>query len=74
MTEKKYDPLWKIVDEDVALQGGEPDVDAQCPYCHVTVHVGLEAKAGERYECGLCGNVSLLSEETGRLILTRTDR
>jgi hypothetical protein len=66
VAKKKYDPLWQIVDEKVALQGGEPDVDARCPYCHVAVHVGLAGKVGERYECGLCGGVSVLAEEEGR--------
>lgn len=74
MAKKKYDPLWKIVGEEVAIQGGESDVDASCPYCNVTVHVGLEASAGERYECGLCGGVSLLAEEEGGLVLTRSER
>ncbi len=69
MAKKKYDPLWQIVDENVALQGGEPDVDARCPYCHVVVHVGLTAKVGERYECGLCGGVSLLVGEEGTVTL-----
>ena len=63
MGEKRYDPLWRILDENVALQGAEPDVDVRCPYCHVIVHVGLQAKVGERYECGLCGGVSVLTEE-----------
>jgi hypothetical protein len=63
VAKKKYDPLWKILDENVALQGAQPDVDARCPYCHVIVHVGLKGKVGERYECGLCGGVSLLVEE-----------
>lgn len=71
VTTKKYDPLWKILDENVALQGAEPDVDARCPYCHVIVHVGLKGKVGERYECGLCGGVSLLVEEEEKLALDR---
>jgi hypothetical protein len=74
VAKKRYDPLWKIVGEEVALQGGEPDVDARCPYCHVTVHVGLKARAGERYECGLCGGVSLLAEEEGGLTLKPAGR
>ena len=73
MAKKRYDPLWEVVDEQVALQGAEEDIDANCPYCHVTVHVGLKARAGECYECGLCGGVSLLSHEAGKLTLTRTD-
>ncbi len=74
MSKKKYDPLWTIVDEKIALQGGEPDVDARCPYCHVVVHVGLQAKAGERYECGLCGGTSTVAEEQGTVTLTRVGR
>ncbi|MFH0916472.1 MAG: hypothetical protein V1912_08510 [bacterium] len=62
MAKKKYDPLWEVVDERVALQGAEPDVDVRCPYCHVTVHLGLGNKAGETYECGLCGGVSQVGE------------
>jgi uncharacterized Zn-binding protein involved in type VI secretion len=52
---KKYDPLWEIVDEKVALQGQEPDVDAPCPHCHVLVHLGGRARVGDRFACGLCG-------------------
>jgi ribosomal protein S27AE len=69
VAKKKYDPLWEIVDEKVALQGAEPDVDAQCPSCHVTVHLGLGAKAGERYECGLCGGVSQVTAEQAGVAL-----
>lgn len=58
MAKKRYDPLWEIVNEKVALQGEEPDVDVLCPHCHVTVHLGTAAKPGERYACGLCGGVS----------------
>jgi hypothetical protein len=74
VAEKRYDPLWKIVGEEVALQGREPDVDARCPRCHVVVHLGLKATAGERYECGLCSEVSLLSEEGGVLTLLAEER
>jgi hypothetical protein len=73
VAKKRYDPLWELVDEQVALQGAEEDVDAKCPYCHVNLHVGLRAETGERYECGLCGGVSLLAEEAGKLTLTRTE-
>jgi hypothetical protein len=55
---KKYDPLWEIVDEKVALQNAEPDADALCPYCHVTVHLGAAAPLGRKVECGLCGGAS----------------
>jgi hypothetical protein len=66
---KKYDPLWELVDEKVALQGVEPDADATCPYCHVTVHLGLQASAGEYVECGLCGGVSEVTKEDGNILL-----
>lgn len=69
MAKKKYDPLWEIVGEKVALQGAEPDVDSRCPYCHVLVHLGLEAEPGQRYECGLCGGISQLTEERGTCVL-----
>ena len=69
MPKKKYDPLWELVDEKVALQGVEPDADAQCPYCHVTVHLGLQAKPGGYVECGLCGGVSELTKEDGNIVL-----
>ena len=62
MAKKKYDPLWEIVGEKVALQGREPDVDVPCPHCGVLVHVGNSAKSGERYACGLCGGVSEVVE------------
>jgi hypothetical protein len=58
VAKKQYDPLWEIVDEKVALQGGESDVDSVCPYCHVRVHIGLVLQPGERVECGLCGGLS----------------
>jgi transposase-like protein len=63
VAKKKYDPLWEIVDEKVALQGVEPDIDVPCPYCHVMVHLGSGVKRGERYACGLCGRVSEVVEE-----------
>ncbi|MCE5253802.1 MAG: hypothetical protein LLG45_06290 [Actinomycetia bacterium] len=62
MAKKKYDPLWEIVHEKVALQGQEPDVDTLCPHCHVTVHLGSAARPGESYACGLCGGVSEVVE------------
>ena len=58
MAKKKHDPLWEVVDEKIALQGQEPDVDVPCPHCGVLVHLGGSAKAGERYACGLCGGKS----------------
>lgn len=69
MAKKKYDPLWEIVDEKVALQGQEPDVDAFCPHCHVAVHLGTAAKVGEHYACGLCGGVSEVAEGPAGLVL-----
>lgn len=70
MAKKRYDPLWEIVDEKVALQGQEPDVDVRCPHCNVTVHLGSAAKAGKRYACGLCGGVSEVAEGPTGLLLT----
>jgi len=70
VAKKRYDPLWEIVNEKVALQGQEPDNDVLCPHCHVTVHLGLAAKAGERYACGLCGGVSEVAEGPTGLLLT----
>ena len=58
MAEKKYDPLWEIVHEKVALQGQELDLDARCPHCNVTLHLGSDAGDGRRIACGLCGKAS----------------
>ncbi len=58
MAKKKYDPLWEIVHEKVALQGQEPDLDARCPHCNVTLHLGARADEGWRITCGLCGKTS----------------
>jgi hypothetical protein len=55
VAKKKYDPLWEIVDEKVALQGQEPDLDAHCPNCNVTLHLGSQPLTGQRVTCGLCG-------------------
>ena len=63
MTRKKYDPLWEIVDEKIALQGQEPDVDVACPHCHVLVHLGRGTTVGARYSCGLCGGVSAVAKQ-----------
>lgn len=62
MGKKKYDPLWELVDEKIALQGQAPDVDVVCPHCHVIVHLGAQARPGERYQCGLCGGVAEVVE------------
>ena len=58
MAKKKYDPLWEAAGDKRALQGQEPDVDAICPHCNVTVHLGTDAQVGRRYACGLCGGRS----------------
>lgn len=71
MAKKKYDPLWEVVGEKVALQGQEPDVDVTCPHCGVTVHLGSAATAGEKYACGLCGGVSEVIEGPGGASLKR---
>ena len=68
---KKYDPLWELVGEKVPLQGAEPDVDAPCPNCHVTVHLGLDARAGDKVECGLCGEPLVIAGQVGSLALER---
>ena len=60
---KKYDPLWEIVGEKVPLQGVEPDIDARCPNCHVKVHLGTAAQAGDKVECGLCGEPLVVAQE-----------
>jgi len=70
---KKYDPLWELVDEKIPLQGQAPDIDVRCPYCHVTVHLGSQARAGERYACGLCGGVAEVVEESGKPALKPID-
>ncbi len=57
---KKYDPLWEIVGEKVALQGQELDVGTQCPQCHVMVRLGATAGVGDRFGCGLCGEVAVV--------------
>ena len=61
---KKYDPLWEIVDEKIALQGQDIDLDAACPRCHVSVHVGSGAKSGDRFCCGLCGASFVITERS----------
>ena len=43
---KKYDPLWELVGEKVALQGQEPDVDAHCPHCNVNLQLGRLLRTG----------------------------
>jgi hypothetical protein len=63
---KKYDPLWEIIDEKVALQGQEPDVDLACPYCGVLLHVGATAVQGQKITCGLCsGSAEVVKSGAG---------
>ena len=62
MAKKKYDPLWEIVDEKIALQGQGEDVDLLCPHCHVRLHLGSAAQKGQRVTCGLCGGTSQVTE------------
>jgi hypothetical protein len=69
VAKKKYDPLWELVKEKVALQGQEPDIDVPCPHCHVTVHLGTAVKVRERFACGLCGGISEVVEEAGERAL-----
>ena len=73
MAKKKYDPLWELVGEKAPLQGGEPDIDAVCPWCRVTVHLGKEASPGRVYECGLCGGVSEVQSGSSGLELERSE-
>jgi Zn finger protein HypA/HybF involved in hydrogenase expression len=70
---KKYDPLWEIVDEKVALQGQESDVDVACPHCHVVVHLGNTAAVGERFACGLCAGTSVAISAGGSLALQKVE-
>lgn len=70
---KKYDPLWEYAGVKQALVGGEPDVDARCPVCHVTVHLGLEAEPGRHVECGLCGAELEIAQESGAPVLRPLD-
>jgi predicted RNA-binding Zn-ribbon protein involved in translation (DUF1610 family) len=63
MGKKKYDPLWELVDEKVALQGQEHELRVACPHCHVLVGVHTCAQAGECFACGLCGGVSRVVKE-----------
>jgi hypothetical protein len=65
--------LWEIIDEKVPLQGAEPDVDANCPHCNVRVHIGTDLKPGEKVECGLCGGLSQIVEDEGRIALQPTE-
>jgi hypothetical protein len=69
VTRKRFDPLWEIVDEKVALQNEEPDIDLPCPYCRVRLHLGPAPRAGEKISCGLCGGDSELVQSAEGLSL-----
>lgn len=69
MGNKKYDPLWELVGEKVALQGQEPDVDAHCPHCNVNLHLGPSLEDGARVACGLCGGTSVVVSRGGVVTL-----
>jgi hypothetical protein len=58
VAKKKFDPLWEVVDEKIALQDQERDVDVPCPHCHVLLHLGPAVHGGQRITCGLCGGAS----------------
>jgi hypothetical protein len=66
---KKFDPLWEIVDEKIALQSTEPDVDRPCPHCGVPLHLGAGVPKGRRVTCGLCGGLAEVAETSGGLRL-----
>lgn len=73
MAKKKYDPLWEVIGEKNPLQGTAPCIDAVCPWCRVTVHLGNNVAARETYECGLCGALSSVAIEGGRPTLQRVE-
>jgi hypothetical protein len=66
---KKYDPLWELVGEKVALQGHEPGVDAHCPHCNVNLHLAPTVENGQRIACGLCAGVSTVTAQGGAATL-----
>jgi hypothetical protein len=67
VAKKQFDPLWEIVDEKIALQDVEPDVDVPCPYCAVPLHLGAGVAKGLRVTCGLCGGGSEVVDVAGSL-------
>jgi hypothetical protein len=69
VADKKFDPLWEIVDEKIALQNVDSDVDLTCPHCGVPLHLGPGAPQGRRVACGLCGGSSEVVEIAGSLRL-----
>lgn len=70
---KRYDPLWEIVDEKVGLQGQGGGVDVNCPRCHVAVHLESEAKAGDRFSCGLCATTFVMADGVGEALVADVD-
>lgn len=62
MAKKKFDPLWEIVDEKVALQNEEPTASVPCPHCSVPLELGPMAGKGDEITCGLCGRRSQVVE------------
>jgi hypothetical protein len=52
---KRFDPLWEIVDEKVSLQGSGGTKTMKCPQCHVTLDLPARLRAGDPFDCGLCG-------------------
>ena len=69
MATKKFDPLWEIVDEKIALQNVEADLESPCPHCSVPLHLGAGVPRGRRVTCGLCGGESEVVESAGGLRL-----
>jgi Zn finger protein HypA/HybF involved in hydrogenase expression len=74
VTQKRYDPLWKIVGEKVALQGQEAKAHAACPYCHVTLELPAGSGDGDRVLCGLCGGSSVVVRGAEGVGLQQADR
>jgi ribosomal protein S27AE len=57
---KRFDPLWEVVDERIALQGEETHHNPCCPRCYVAINLVAQAKSGVRLRCGLCGTLCQL--------------
>jgi hypothetical protein len=62
---KRYDPLWEIVDERIALQGGEIHNNVRCPHCHVAMELWAQPNIGEKFRCGLCGAQCQVAQGSG---------
>jgi hypothetical protein len=71
---KKFDPLWEIVGEKIALQDVDSGVESPCPHCGVPLHLGPSVLKGRRVTCGLCGGVSEVGETGAGLALKREGR